>query len=122
MTQARYFFSVLTVLAVLVTGSIPQSWMPAMGNDGKVLLVLCSGAGAVEEWVDLDGEDPVHDDTDERVLCPFAGLTADLGVPAVGDIIPFVTPIKPRWSQRDFTHRSAGFYPHYDARGPPVFS
>jgi len=115
-------FTLLTTLALLLTGAIPQGWMPAMGNDGKVLLVLCTGEGTVEQWVDLDPSDPIHDDTDHRVMCPFAGLTADVDLPAVGAILPFVASIRPRWTHRDFTHRSAGFHSRYDARAPPVFS
>ena len=115
-------FPLLTLLALLLTSAIPQGWMPAMGNDGKVLLVLCTGEGTVEQWVDLDPSDPVHDDTDSRAMCPFAGLTADIDLPAVGSIVPFTASVLPRWTHLDFTHRSAGFYTRYDARGPPLFS
>ncbi|WP_152563327.1 DUF2946 domain-containing protein [Ruegeria halocynthiae] len=122
MILAARFFTLLTALALLATAAIPQGWMPAMGDDGKVLLVLCTGEGAVEQWVDLDPADPVHDDTDQRIMCPFAGLTADAELPAVGLIVPFDASIQPRWTHRDFTHRSAGFHARYDARGPPHFS
>ncbi|MCG7522257.1 DUF2946 domain-containing protein [Ruegeria sp. Ofav3-42] len=115
-------FPLLTLLALLLTSAIPQGWMPAMGNDGKVLLVLCTGEGTVEQWVDLDPDDPVHDDTDSRIMCPFAGMTADINLPSVGEIVPFTAPIQARWTHRDFTHRSAGFYTRYDARGPPLIS
>ncbi|WP_170332187.1 DUF2946 domain-containing protein [Ruegeria arenilitoris] len=113
---------VLTLLALAITGAIPQGWMPARGHDGKILLVLCTGEGTVEQWVDLDPSDPIHDETDERVMCPFAGLTADATVPEHKVILPFEMPIQPRWSHEDFTHRSAGFFARYDARAPPLHS
>ncbi|MES0827487.1 DUF2946 domain-containing protein [Ruegeria sp. SCP11] len=115
-------FALLTTLALLLTGAIPQGWMPAMGNDGKVLLVLCTGEGTVEQWVDLDPSEPIHDEGDQRTMCPFAGLSADITFPTIGSIIPFAASIQPRWAHRDFTHRSAGFYARYDARAPPAFS
>ncbi len=122
MIQIGRIFPILTLLAIVLTGAIPQGWMPAMGSDGKVLLVICTGDGTVEQWVDLNPGDPVHDDTDSRAMCPFAGLTADTHLPSVGEIVPFAAKIQPRWIHRDFTHRSAGFYARYDARGPPIFS
>ncbi|WP_254441335.1 DUF2946 domain-containing protein [Ruegeria atlantica] len=122
MTLPLRLFALLTTLALLLTGVIPQGWMPTMGNDGKVLLVLCTGEGTVEQWVDLNPDDPRHDDTDERAMCPFAGLTADVALTTVGDTMPFEATIQPRWVHHDFTHRSAGFYARYDARAPPVFS
>ncbi|CUK15061.1 hypothetical protein RUE5091_03833 [Ruegeria denitrificans] len=115
------FFTLLTTLALLLTGVFPQGWMPAMGNDGKVLLVLCTSDGMVEQWVDLEPRGPMHDDTDNRPLCPFVGLTADVDLPTIESIIPFTASIQPRWVHRDFTHRNAGFYARYDARAPPFF-
>lgn len=115
-------FPFLTLLALMLTSAIPQGWMPAMGGDGKVLLVICTGEGTVEQWVDLDPDGPMHDDTDLRAMCPFAGLTADIHLPSVGATVPFAATIQPHWDHRDFTHRSAGFYARYDARGPPIFS
>lgn len=115
-------FTLLTTLALFLTGTIPQGWMPALGEDGEVLLVLCTSEGAVEQWVDLSPDDPLHDDSDERFMCPFAGLTAAVNAPVVGAVLPFAASIYARWAHRDFTHRSAGFYPRYDARGPPHIS
>ncbi|MEX0285146.1 MAG: DUF2946 domain-containing protein [Paracoccaceae bacterium] len=114
--------TLLTTLALLATGVIPQGWMPTMGDDGKVLLVLCTGDGIVEQWVNLDPDDPVHEDTDTRTMCPFAGLTADVDLPLIGGIVPYGATIQPRWVHQDFTHRSAGFHTRYDARAPPFFS
>ncbi|SLN56456.1 DUF2946 family protein [Ruegeria meonggei] len=122
MTLSLRLLTLLTVLALLLTGAIPQGWMPTMGDDGKVLLVLCTGEGTVEQWVDLDPDDPIHDNTDERAMCPFAGLTADVDFPSVGAITPFTATIQPRWTHLEFTHRSAGFHARYDARAPPLFS
>ncbi|WP_170334051.1 DUF2946 domain-containing protein [Ruegeria arenilitoris] len=122
MSLPVHLFAVLTTLAIALTGTIPQGWMPAKNTDGKVLLVLCTGEGTVEQWVDLDAEDPIHDEVDQRIMCPFAGLTTNVDLPTVGAILPFGASIQPRWSHRDFTHRSAGFHSRYDARAPPVFS
>ncbi len=122
MTLILRVFSVLTLLALLAISAIPQGWMPAQGNDGKILLVLCTGEGTVEQWVDLDPDDPIHDEHDTRSMCPFGGLTADANLPGFESIIPADFQLQPRWDHSDFTHRSAGFYARYDARGPPRFS
>ena len=47
--------SLLVVIALAVAGLIPAGWMPGTAQDGKVLLVICTGTGPVETWVDLDG-------------------------------------------------------------------
>lgn len=122
MTPGVRFFSLLTLLAVLVTGAIPQGWMPSMSRDGKMLLVICVGEETIERWVDTDGDSPLHDSEDERVMCPFSGLAADVELPSINTVTAFTPALRPRWSQRDFTHRSAGFYARYDARGPPQLS
>ncbi|MES0863247.1 DUF2946 domain-containing protein [Ruegeria sp. SCPT10] len=122
MTLILRAIGALTLLALLTTGAIPQGWMPAQDNNGKILLVLCTGEGTVEQWVDLDADEPVHDDGDTRIMCPFAGLTADANIPSYSVIIPADLHIQPRWDHSDFTHRSAGFYTRYDARGPPQVS
>ena len=112
----------LTALALLVTGFIPHGWMPTLGDDGRVLLVICTSDGVVEQWVDLSDDDPIHDEADDRAMCPFAGLLTAGAIPTVGLVLPFEGTIQPRWTFRDFTRRSAGFHTRYDARGPPVFS
>lgn len=122
MTLILRAIGALILLAVLTTGAIPQGWMPAQGNDGKILLVLCTGEGTVEQWVDLDADQPVHDDSDTRIMCPLAGLTADASIPGITMVIPADFHIQSRWDHSDFTHRSAGFYTRYDARGPPQIS
>ena len=122
MTLILRAIGALTVLALLTTGAIPQGWMPAQNIDGKILLVLCTGEGTVEQWVDLDADEPVHDDSDTRAMCPFAGLTAGVDIPGITMIVPADFHIQSRWDHSDFTHRSAGFYTRYDARGPPQIS
>lgn len=122
MTWGTRILGLLAVLAVLMSGTIPQGWMPASSSGGKILLVLCTGDGTVEQWIDPSSGEPVHNDADERPACPFAGLGSDVLLAVVGHALPTTAPMRPRWSQRDFTHRSAGFHARYDARAPPFTS
>lgn len=119
--------SYLVLIALAVAGMIPRGWMPTHGEDGKILMVICTGEGVVEQWVDLgidaDEDAPAHSDTHEGDRgCPFAALThvADLlGETALPmDLAPKRSP----WAHELFTHASAGFHWRYDARGPPTLS
>ncbi|MCL6283599.1 DUF2946 domain-containing protein [Ruegeria sp. 2012CJ41-6] len=108
----------LTLIALALSSAIPQGWMPAGAGD-RMLLVLCTGNGTVERWVDLDGDDPLHEETEERISCAFgtmqtAGLLSDSRVVT---LLPSM--LTERWATAGFTHRSAGFHARYDARGPP---
>lgn len=114
--------SLVTLLALVATGAIPQGWMPTQGKDGKLLLVICTGEGAVEQWVDLDPSDPMHDETDRRSECSFAGLFADVHVPNSGALKHLDFPVQLRWAHAELTRRSAGFHARYDARAPPQIS
>ena len=73
MTWGTKILGLLAVLSVLMSGTIPQGWMPASNSGGKILLVLCTGDGTVEQWIDPSSGEPVHNDADERPACPFAG-------------------------------------------------
>lgn len=115
--------SLITLLALTVVSIIPQGWMVSADTDGKVQLVLCTPNGPEEIWVDLGDAPPAeHDQQDELMPCPFSGI-ASSDVPALTQIATLKQkPLPAPWAQSDFTHRSAGFYTRYDARGPPAFS
>ncbi|MFY0311896.1 DUF2946 family protein [Leisingera sp. D0M16] len=115
--------SCLVVIALAVAGLIPSGWMPGTGQDGKVLLVICTGHGPVETWVDLDGEGG-HAPTEqmEDRSCPFAALGAVALLPDSLIGLNLDAPLSGRWSREAFTHHSAGFHWRYDARGPPALS
>ncbi|OIQ27634.1 MAG: DUF2946 domain-containing protein [Alphaproteobacteria bacterium MedPE-SWcel] len=99
--------------------------MPFAGDDGKVLLVLCTEDGSQERWVDLGEpqQEPPHGNTgDGPGGCPFALHMPVVTHSSVGIPVPLMGPEQDLWLRRPFTHHSAGFYWHYDARGPPAFS
>ncbi|WP_323775776.1 DUF2946 family protein [Leisingera sp.] len=115
--------SMLVVIALAVAGLIPSGWMPASAQDGKVLLVICTGTGPVETWVDLDGGvDHVPTEQMEDRSCPFAALAAVALLPDHLIDLGLNAPLEDRWSREAFTHHSAGFHWRYDARGPPALS
>lgn len=115
--------SYLVVIALAAAGLIPSGWMPATGQDGKVLLVICTGSGMVETWVDLEGEGG-HAPTEqmEDRSCPFAALGAVALLPDSLIDLNLEAPLTDRWSREAFTHHTAGFHWRYDARGPPALS
>jgi hypothetical protein len=81
--------------------------------------VLCVGDGTIERWVDLDGDDPLHEESDERTPCAFGALQAAALTPD-GPLAAHLPPtLTVRWATAGFTHRSAGFHARYDARRPP---
>jgi Protein of unknown function (DUF2946) len=116
------FAAVMVLIAVAVTSAIPQGWMPATTADGRMLLVLCTSDGVVETWVDLNEDEPDHQDSDERMPCPYAGLTDVTPSMTFEGPFPLTFPAQARWARAEFTHRSAGFHSRYDARGPPALS
>ncbi|WP_254054592.1 DUF2946 domain-containing protein [Roseovarius sp. EL26] len=117
------FITLITLLALTIVSTIPQGWMVNSDANGKMLLVLCTSDGAQEVWVDFGDTPPSdHDQQDELMPCPFSGI-ASSDIPAFAQIAALKqTPRPAPWAQSDFTHRSAGFYTRYDARGPPAFS
>ncbi|WP_254429031.1 DUF2946 family protein [Ruegeria arenilitoris] len=114
--------SVLTLVAVMVSGAIPMGWMPTRSSDGAILMVICTGDGPVERWIDPGEDAPDHNETDERSACPYGGIVLAGQLAEVGTVMPADWPIAARWAHVDFTHRSAGFHARYDARGPPHLS
>ena len=121
--MVRQLSLVLTLMALTVAGMIPVGWMPSAQTDGKVLLVLCTPDGIQETWVDLDGDDPNHapEHEDQRV-CPFSALNVAAITAHAKDALPVEYRISALWAREPFTHHTAGFHWHYDARGPPALS
>jgi len=122
MTFLTHFSAVLSLLAVVLTSAIPQAWMP-MRKDDRILLVICTEEGEARQWVDLAPDSPAHEDeSDARPSCHFGGLNqvAILAQPPL--LMTLNHAQRTRWDNLDFTHRSAGFFPLYDARGPPHLS
>ncbi|MCA2007775.1 DUF2946 family protein [Tritonibacter mobilis] len=116
----------LGLLAILIAGLIPAGWMPVTAHDGKVLLVLCTGNGPEERWVDLDEGTPAHGEHEEDESasrnCPFAAQPQLAAHTATQLPLPLMGPERDLWYRAPFTHHSAGFHWRYDARGPPALS
>lgn len=110
------------LLAVIAAGMIPAGWMPGMGDDGKVLLVLCTADGVQEQWVDLDGSPSAEPEDMNASGCPFSGLNPDADLPAFALARTIEPAQAAKWARAEFTRRSAGFDWRYDARGPPALS
>ncbi len=116
--------SYLVLIALAVAGMIPTGWMPTVGEDGKVLMVICTADGAIEQWVDLGDDTPSHepDGHDGDRVCPFAALTHVAALEDTPTIPLDLAPKRSPWAHEVFTHASAGFHWRYDARGPPALS
>ncbi|WP_282095853.1 DUF2946 domain-containing protein [Epibacterium ulvae] len=117
--------SFLLLIALAVAGMIPAGWMPETGEDGRILLVLCTDDGVVEQWVNL-GDDEASDphssgDPMEDRSCPFVALNGMAALDGDVSLINPATLLTARWGDQPFTHTSAGFYTRYDARGPPAY-
>ncbi|NIZ14822.1 DUF2946 family protein [Phaeobacter sp. HF9A] len=114
----------LGLLAILVAGLIPAGWMPGSGTEGKMLLVICTGDGPQELWVDPDGDTaPEHsEDKQGSRSCPFAAQAPVIAHVAAELPLPLMGPTRDLWFHAAFTHHTAGYYWQYDARGPPALS
>ncbi len=67
----------LVAAALFMRAAIPGGWMPAADTDGLVRIVLCTGMGEAEAWLDADGN--VRKDKPENAPktdspCTFAAL------------------------------------------------
>lgn len=113
----------LGLLAILIAGLVPAGWMPMSAQDGKMLLVLCTGDGPQEMWVELDDYTPAHEEDDHgNRHCPFASHPPLAAHQAVELPLPLMGPERDLWFRAPFTHHPAGFHWRYDARGPPALS
>ncbi len=106
----------------MTAGMIPAGWMARLGDDGKILLVICTANGVQERWVDLDGDAPDMPEDMAAAACPFSGLNPDADLPAFAPARIIEPAQAASWARAEFTHRSAGFHWRYDARGPPALS
>jgi hypothetical protein len=85
------------VLALAMRMVVPAGWMPSFA-DGRATIMLCTGAGMVEAWVDADGkihkESPAKKGAGDQP-CAFAGLNAAADTPAL-DVASLPLPFAPQ--------------------------
>ncbi|MCG7624763.1 DUF2946 family protein [Epibacterium sp. Ofav1-8] len=113
----------LGLLAILIAGLIPAGWMPVTAQGGKVLLVLCTGDGPQEMWVELGDDAPAHEEDESASRnCPLAAQPQLAAHTATQLPLPLMGPERDLWFRAPFTHHTAGFHWRYDARGPPALS
>ena len=113
--------SALLLVVLVLASSVPRGWMPATTTDGKMVLVICTPDGIVEQLVDLGDDHTPNEQMDDR-SCPFGSASPTALTPAPVIVFTLASPMTARWQHRDFTHHSAGFDWRYDARGPPTLS
>ena len=99
--------SVLTLVAVMVSGAIPMGWMPTRSSDGAILMVICTGDGPVERWINPGEDAPDHNETDERSACPYGGVNLATQLPEVGTVLPADWPIAARFGTMAQLHSHA---------------
>lgn len=79
----------LVALALAVRILVPAGWMPSF-NAGHATIVLCTGAGMTDGWIDADGKihksSPLKDGKNS-FPCVFACLGIALGAFALGILI-----------------------------------
>jgi hypothetical protein len=85
------------ILALAVRMVIPVGWMPSMVA-GKATIMLCTGAGMVEAWVDVDGK--IHKESPAKKgvadqPCAFAGLGGAADV-STFDVASLALPFAPQ--------------------------
>lgn len=97
------------LLALAVRMVVPAGWMPSF-TGGKASIMLCTGAGMVEAWVDADGkihkQSPVKKGANDQP-CAFAGLIGAADAPQFTHVV--VTPL--------FAPQSS---PHLDVTGVAI--
>jgi len=76
----------LLAIALLMRLLVPTGWMPMAGSGYAI--TLCTGMGAVQAWVDKDGN--VHKgkptDTKSEQPCAFSGYSLALDLPPFGGV------------------------------------
>ena len=85
---------VALLLAVLLAGRlvVPTGWMPVRTDSGGFSIMLCSGTGPTEGWIDSAGQ--LHKghkpagQSESKDPCPFGAITAALTLPVVAALAP----------------------------------
>lgn len=127
MGQTRQqFMLALAALALAVRLLVPAGWMPSF-NAGHSTIILCTGAGMAEGWVDADGK--IHKSSPEAggkgfFPCVFDCLSLALGAFGLG---LFLAAALDHTRTKLFAHYVIGIgrglaAPPPPARGPPVLN
>ncbi len=101
--HSRAFTALL--LAVVLCGKllVPSGWMP-VSTQGGLTIMLCSGDGPAEAWVDdagklhqghKPGDGPKSSDHDGKDPCPYGALTAPVDTPAAVALAARLAPTAP---------------------------
>jgi hypothetical protein len=92
----------LAIFVLAVRMIVPAGWMPSFAQ-GRATIMLCTGAGMVEAWVDADGK--IHKQSPAKKgagdqPCAFAGLNAAADAPAL-DVALLPLPFAPQMQQNN---------------------
>lgn len=113
-------FALLAFCALLVRAIIPASYMPTVSKDG-VVMVLCTGNGAVKAFVAFDDEDGRQHPQTADEGCAFAMSVGSLltAAPPLSPLPFMVSAALQSRAIADLTvHRLAA--PPLPAHGPPA--
>lgn len=96
---------VALLLAVLLAGRliVPTGWMPVRTSEGGFTIMLCSGSGPAEGWIDNTGQlhkgHKPQGQSESKDPCPFGAITAAVtlpAAPALAAALPAPAPASPR--------------------------
>jgi hypothetical protein len=114
----------LALFAMLFTGLVPSGWMP-QARAGSVELVICRGAGAISQIVELDGHAgsaPAEHPGKASAPCLFAGLGQAGPMPA--DVASLAIALSPTARPAPPTVPSTARQPAHrrlpPSQGPPL--
>lgn len=127
MGQTRqHLMLALVALALAVRVLVPAGWMPSF-DAGRPTIMLCTGAGMAEAWVDADGK--IHKTSPDKNgkssgFCAFSTLGLGFGALALGFFIAAVfnpARVTPFARQQISVGRGLAAPPP-PARGPPILN
>lgn len=84
---SRALASLVLAAALLGKLLVPGGWMPVQADGHGVRIILCSGDGPLDAWLDATGK--VHkgklpsDSKGARDTCPYGALSAPADLPLV---------------------------------------